>query len=233
MPHKGYFIVLKKVLDNYLDIFYSTYAVSGHYKIFKRGLPMKAINVDDEVYEFIRQKAEPFIDKTENDVLRKLFLKEKNIASSTKSASTISPREILEAVAGPHSNKEQLKNEFIARFLQEKFTGKFRIRPPYHMMYESNDQIVYFQNFNEPDRPNLWFRLMKKPLDVMRSSGKKGYVCLTVPPEGYAFRIPLMEIEDKILEAKWERKDYEVNINPADSKWRELSWSIEGYKVFI
>jgi hypothetical protein len=187
---------------------------------------MRTITVDEEVYEFIKGRAEPFVDKTENDVLRKLLLNNKVTGFSTKVTNKISSREILDSLTTRPST-----DQFVNSFLQDRFTGKFKTRSPYRMMFESNEQVVYFQNFNASDTVNLWYRLKKEPLDVLRSSKKEAYVCLTNPAEGYGFRIPLTEIVKKIREARWDREDLEVNIDPYDSKWRELSWNIEKYKI--
>lgn len=192
---------------------------------------MRNIEVDNEVFETIKQKAEPFVDKTPNDVLRKLLLKNGNIACSTESTGNNSLKEAMDFVRSGGSRNST--GNFVDRFLREKFPGKFRPRSSYQWMFESNEQIVYFQNFNKPNRPNLWFRLHKKPLNVLRSSGKEAYVCLTIPAENYGFCIPLSQIDNHIHLVGWDREDLEVNISSADSKWRELSWNIGEYKNIL
>jgi hypothetical protein len=99
------------------------------------------------------------------------------------------------------------------------------------MMFESEKEIVYFQNFNKRNTPNLWFRLNKTPLSILRASAKKAFVCLTNPAERYGFIIPLKEIDNRIRQTGWQREELEVNIDPADSRWRELSWKLNQFEV--
>jgi hypothetical protein len=169
---------------------------------------MHKIEIDDEVYDFLKRQAEPFRD-TPNSVLRRLLLKK-----------PFRP----EPVPVPPQPEG-----FAHRFLAKTFNEIFTSRSPYRMMFESPNTIVYFQNFDKPGRSNLWYRLNKKPLDTMRKTRKGAFLCFTNPAESYAYLIPLAHLDDHVPASRWKGESLEVNIDPADNRWRGLDWKLDTY----
>ena len=183
---------------------------------------MIPIQVDEEVFEFLKSAARPFEEASPNDVLRRLLLdpREENVLN----VATAPPRR-------REKRQETTSAAFMAEFLRARFGDGFRTRSPYRTMFESADTVVYFQNFNKPDSPNLWYRLRAKAIRDMRGTRKAAYVCLTNPAERLAYVLDLKLIIEKAEHAAgWlGEDDLEVNIDHADGRWRELNWSIEAY----
>lgn len=178
---------------------------------------MVTIEIDREVLDVLKSRAEPFVD-TPNDVLRRVFGLDAVRAERTrppKRRSSSSPAASTEA--------------FIKHILDAEFSGEFRIRSPYRTMYESQRQIVYFQNFNSSGTANLWYRLKGSALDLLVSSSKEAYVVFTNPAEGISYAVPAAEIKRRADRKKWDRADLEVNIDPATGRWRELDWDLTDY----
>ena len=179
---------------------------------------MPEIEVDDDVFKFLKKHAEPFED-TPNSVLRRLLLGDKSFNKHIRKDLRITK-----------TNKKSLR-DFIDWVLKNNFSEPFVICPPYRMMYESESQIIYFQNLNKGESQNLWFRIRSKPLAKMRSSDKKAYICLTIPSDKYGYLIPLDEVEKYISSANWDRSYLEININPSEDMWRELKWKLDEYII--
>lgn len=184
---------------------------------------MKKIEIDEDIFNFLKEHAEPLTDSP-NSVLRRLLFGEKAVKGDEKRGE----RGFKIGMTGQRS-----PGDFIDWVLRNKFSEQFNIYPAYRMMYESDGQIVFFQYLNKGDSKNLWFHLRSKPLEVMRSSNKKSYVCLTTPADGYGYLIPLDEVDRHVLSAKWSRSYLEVNIDPSDNRWRELDWKLDEYKVIL
>jgi predicted nucleic acid-binding protein len=98
-------------------------------------------------------------------------------------------------------------------------------------MFESEKHLVYFQNFSKVGTSDLWYRLSKDPLNILRNTQKIALVCFTNPSENIVFEIPINDIDKRAAETKWIKDFFEVNIDPANSIWRELDWQIEKYLV--
>ena len=184
---------------------------------------MKKIEIDEDIFNFLKEHAEPLADSP-NSVLRRLLFGEKPVKGGERRGE----RGFKIGMTGQRS-----PGDFIDWVLRNKFDEQFNIYPAYRMMYESDGQIVFFQYLNKGDSKNLWFHLRSKPLEVMRSSNKKAYVCLTIPADGYGYLIPLDEVDIHVLSAKWSRSYLEVNIDPSDNRWRELDWKLDEYKVIL
>ena len=185
---------------------------------------MKSISIDSEVYDFIKNNAEPFVDSP-NSVLRRLLLGEAEVGSEADNTIGYPQKGVVTSTKNVSGGAAKFVNQFLA----SRFDGEFSVRSPYRMMFESDNQIVYFQNFNKKGTSNLWYRLNPTPMSVLRSSEKEGFVCLTNPAEEFGFVLPLQEIEQHTKSVGWNRDELEVNIDPADSRWRELSWNLEPY----
>lgn len=184
---------------------------------------MVTIEVDDEIYNLLKNMAEPFVD-TPNSVLRKiLFTKLKPL--ETKTSTFISTTNKLP------SQQEVSSDAFMSSFIKKRYEGTFKIKSPYRTMFESQTHLVYFQNFNKSGTSNLWYRLSERSLSVLRETQKIALVCFTNPSENIAFEIPMKDIDAQVKKANWEKEFLEVNIDPANSRWRELDWNIDKYLI--
>lgn len=68
------------------------------------------------------------------------------------------------------------------------------------MMFESGDTVCYFQNFNKK-ADHLWYRITEKPWRILKSYDKAAWLCLTNPAEGYAYLIPVRDIQNHVERA--------------------------------
>lgn len=183
---------------------------------------MIQIDIDQEVFEFLQKNAKPFVD-TPNTVLRRL------LQIGDKSSRQINEEKSAMSMPSKKTNTSQMNaNEFVHTVLNKEFTEDFRKKSPYRFMFESAKTLIYFQNFNQ-ESATLWYRVIEKPLRVLRSSNKKCFLCLTNPAESIAYLIPLEEIEKQIVSSNWERDYLEINIDHISRKWKELGWSIKQY----
>lgn len=186
---------------------------------------MHNIEVDDQVYDFLAKKAEAFVD-TPNSVLRRLLKIDDNGESIQRCEA---PRRESQKA----KEKEVSSEAFIRKFWAKKFQGVPRQVGRYRMMLESDTDIVYFQNFNKLGSPNLWFRLNPSPLETIRSSRKRSWICFTNPAERFGYLIPISAVDSKAQDHKWSRPEYEVNIDVADDRWREFDWKLGEFLVSV
>jgi hypothetical protein len=200
------------------------------------------IEVDSQVMDLLSRHAKPFVD-TPNSVLRRLLGLGGEVtgvaptpvpvpATTTPSRAPEPTRSTVSRTVGRHTSDPDKgdRHEFISRILAAEFGGRFRVRSPYQMMFESDEQLVYFQNFNATGSHNLWFRLNDRPLGILRDTRKRAFVCLTNPAEGFAFLLPIDDVLDHARRTNWTRSEIEVNIDPATSKWREFEWDLSRYR---
>lgn len=109
---------------------------------------MHTIEIDNDIYSLLQQKAEPFIDSP-NTVLRKLLLNmsSSEITTSKRVVNKTSPAFVREV--------DTLSTEaYIRRVWKEKFNATPRQVKTFRMMYESTTDVVYFQNFNKNGAEN-------------------------------------------------------------------------------
>jgi hypothetical protein len=197
---------------------------------------MFTIEIDSEVMAYLTSHASPFVD-TPNTVLRRLLSLDAKTAATTPDAPVGPARPTL---SGPPSGSTPRtrqpepdkgdRHQFVSQVLAGEFGGRFRVRSPYQMMFESDHHLVYFQNFNATGSHNLWFRINERPLAILRDTRKAAFVCMTNPAEGYAFLLPIDDVLERVRRANWMRSELEVNIDPSSSKWRELDWDLTPYR---
>lgn len=180
---------------------------------------MPKIDVDQDVFEFLQKNAIPFVD-TPNTVLKRL-LKIGNISSPTT-------KETKATMTTINSTSGIDTNDFVRKVLEKEFPEGYQRKSPYRFMFETPNYLIYFQNFNQPSA-TLWYRITKKPLQVLRNSGKECFICLTNPAEGIAYQIPLKDIESRLATSNWTRDYLEINIDHVSNKWKELDWHIRQY----
>lgn len=184
---------------------------------------MVTIEVDEEVYNELQKLAEPFVD-TPNTVIRKmLFPKSK--------ASDFKNRTINSTTLNLSAQQKVSSEVFMSVFLKKRYEGIFHSKSPYRTMFESQTHLVYFQNFNKFGTNNLWYRLSEGALNVLRETKKIALVCFTNPSENLVFEIPIRDIDLQAGKANWKKEFFEVNIDPANSRWRALNWDIDKYLI--
>jgi hypothetical protein len=183
---------------------------------------MIKIDVDLEVFGFLQKHARPFVDAP-NDVLRRLLLK--------RSSEELMVLELPEVRPRPASRPISV-NVFVSEFLVSQFGSGFAKRRPYRMMFESQDAIVYFQNFNK-ESDHLWYRINDKPWMELSTSPKASWVVLTNPVERFGFVLPVDDLKEQIQRANWSRPDLEINIDPSTSRWSELDWNLAKYRKTV
>lgn len=173
------------------------------------------IEVDKEVFAFLEKNAKPFFD-TPNTVLRRLLLKKESAYEQDIMSSLLGVKTKLSA------------RDFVKEVLSKEFGDDFiRIRP-YSYMYESDNILIYLQNFNKKN-DTLWYKVNKQPLQVLKNSSKESFIGLTNPAERFVYLIPLNDIEQAILESGWDRDFLQVNIDHPSHRWRDLNWDIQNY----
>lgn len=182
---------------------------------------MKKIEIDEEVFELLTKNAEPFID-TPNTVLRKLL----GFENSNKGLKL--------QVNNNRKNRKDVKmktNDFVDNFLKEEIPNEFFHRKDrFQYMFESNNKLIYFQNFNQSNS-NLWYRVTEKPWTILQTSNKESYLCLTNPEDEIAYLIPVEDIVNQIKKTGWARNYLEINIDYSFHRWREFKWNIKDYLI--
>ncbi|MCK9390240.1 MAG: hypothetical protein M0Q01_01565 [Syntrophales bacterium] len=181
---------------------------------------MANIEIDDDVFNYLKSIAEPFVD-TPNTVLRRLLLREENRQTS-KSATQSTPSFSPERLAA-------LTQVFMSSFLRERYGEEFRVKSPFRTMFESEKHLIYFQNFNKIGTTNLWYRLSESSLSTLRKSTKIAVVCFTNASEKIIIEVPMSDIDDRIAKSSWNKEFLEVNIDPTNLRWRELDWNLQSY----
>ena len=132
------------------------------------------IEIDGDVYGFLQENAEPFID-TPNDVLRRLLLGE--AAGPGKNRSE----------AGTPAGRSSATGAFVRQVIEDlegETAGSFQVRSPYRYMYDSEDRTLYFQNFSRAGAENLWYRVSENALRDLDQAGRQALVCLAAPIGG-------------------------------------------------
>lgn len=182
---------------------------------------MVNIEIDEEVFNYLKKIAEPFVD-TPNTVLRRLLL-HKNSPQDTSSTY----KDFTKQSNGTEASSEA----FVASFLRERYAEEFRVRSPFRTMFESERHLVYFQNFNKVGTTNLWYRLSENSLTTLRKSTKNTLICFTNPSENLIIEVPMKDLDAQVAKSSWKKDFLEVNIDRADLRWREIDWSLKKYQV--
>lgn len=185
---------------------------------------MEKIEVDQEVFEFLKRNAEPFVD-TPNCVLRRFLLQE----TVSRSGQSSKPFEATSGNSGIGLGvKNEERNVFVRSVLESEFGGGFKVKRPYQFMFESDDALVYFQNFGQRS-DKLWYRIDSKAWKLLNDEQRKSTVLLTNPTERFAYIFPIDDINRQVEKSGWDRDDLEININHVSSRWIDLDWNIEPY----
>lgn len=185
---------------------------------------MVTIEIDNDVYEFIKNIAEPFVD-TPNTVLRRILLQK---GQTDKKIAVVYDSTNMNVGTG---KTKVSSGAFMNTFLKSRYDEHFQTKTPYRTMFESDKRLIYFQNFNKFGTKNLWYRLREDSLKTLRETSKIATICFTNPSENLAIEIPMKDIDDQIAKKNWRQKFLEVNIDPANMRWRELDWKIDRYLI--
>lgn len=185
---------------------------------------MRSIEIDDDVFSFLQNHGRAFVD-TPNAVLRSLLLGEARPGRNEMKETLMVGPSSVEAwrVVGVNPRR------FVEEIIRTEFGAGFRQRAPYRMMFESDEHLVYAQNFNKVS-DHLWYRIKENPLKELRTTRKEAWLCLTNPTEHFAYVIPVADLTDRAAKQGWTRPDLEVNIDPATSRWTELDWDLSLYR---
>ena len=181
---------------------------------------MNRIEVDDDVFQYLQDNANAFVDSP-NDVLRRLLLDSEN--------STPSQQRSAKQVKGQASKNV---DAFVIELLAQEFKSQTTRRGRYRLMFETANNVIYVQNFNKVS-DHLWYRITNKPWKELREVAKDAFICFTNPPERFAYVIPVKDIEARVATVGYGRDFLEVNIDPVSSRWVELEWIVSKYRKVV
>ena len=182
------------------------------------------IEVDDDVFSLLQENARPLLD-TPNDVLRRLLLNEKQ----ERGTPMLQPSQPDECRSPRPASDAPRSEAFVRQIIAKEFGGGFRRLGRYRMMFQGEDRLVYFQNYNK-ETDHLWYRVTKDPWKLLKANGRNAWICFTNPAERYAYLIPVADVIAKVHRAGWSRDYLEVNIDPGTSRWTELNWDLSDYR---
>lgn len=184
---------------------------------------MISISVDEEVFEFLQSHGEPLVD-TPNMVLRRLLLDDSVRVRGSWSRPAADP-EKCRRVSTREFGKRVSAVEFGEPFWRVRSAGR-----GFRTMFESQDRIVYYLNFNKPDALNYLYRLTGQALRALLDSTKQALVVFTNPAEGVAYLVPAQEIGQRLVAADRDLEGVVVNIDSARNLWRELAWDLSEFR---
>jgi hypothetical protein len=197
---------------------------------------MITIAVDTEVFRYLQSKANAFVDRP-NDVLRRLLLgdfPDRDPGLDTALNVPV-PNPEVSKVKTERSEMQKPADvkAFVHALLKQEFGPQhFRTKDNYRLMFINGDALIYVQNFDKR-ADHLWYRVNAKPWLDLQEFSKAAWVCFTNPPTKIAYKIPVKAIIDRARASGWERDYLEVNIDPNVSRWIELDWKIENYRIIV
>lgn len=204
---------------------------------------MKRIEIDDDLFEMIKNAAEPFVDTSPNDVLRRLLSgakaptakpaektttgKRRGRPPKNAGSTTTAKKTTRKAVA---KKKRPRNTEYQNAILKSISAKSFEQPKSNQLLFLNDDAVVYMQNFNKSGTPNMLFRVNAKTFDNLRDAEKKNVFCLCNPTDKFRYELPFEEVDKRIRNAKLNDGYLLINIDVAKNTWRELSWDIAQYK---
>lgn len=118
-------------------------------------------------------------------------------------------------------------------FPGEIFERARRDRGSFRTMFESEERLLYFLNFNKPGATNLWYKVNTTALQALLEADKPAYVVFTNPADRLAWVVPIEDLARAYKERGGRALgagDLDVNIDVEGDRVRELDWSVEGYR---
>ena len=147
---------------------------------------------------------------------------------------TRSMMKVLQKKPGPRlklpnrSNEVDSVKQFVQLVLKQRFGDGFS-KGGRGYMFESNSEVVYFQNSNV-DKDQFWYRVLKNARQFLASSKKQTWLCLTNIPKKIVYIFPMKAVEEQARYSGWKRDELEITIYPQRSLWHQLKWDIEKYR---
>lgn len=118
-------------------------------------------------------------------------------------------------------------------FPGEMFERARRERGAFRTMFESEERVLYFLNFNKPGATNLWYKVNATALHALLEAEKPAYVVFTNPAERLAWVIPIEELArayQQYGDRALAEGDLDVNFDVERDRIRELDWSVKEYR---
>jgi hypothetical protein len=215
---------------------------------------MHTIEVDDEVFQYLQNKAVPLVDSP-NSVLRRLLMGSRRSRKGgrrpaqeqelpTMPLRVESPVELQ--LAGPYRSMrgertapgglspQRMGRRLVSQeFAGEHFDRAAKRRGGFRTMFESSKRLVYFLNFNKPDSRNMLFRVTSSAIEALTTAEKPAYVIFSNPARRVAWVIPVEDMMKKyedVFREKFEPQDLVLNIDLERNLLRELNWDISEYR---
>ncbi|MEJ2548813.1 MAG: hypothetical protein P8125_13550 [Gemmatimonadota bacterium] len=219
-------------------------------------MDMREIQVDEEVWQYLQERAVPLVD-TPNSVLRRLLFGKRRgkkppgearsaLRSEARLMRMESPVELAVAPTGPYRSMRgertapgglsprRMGRRLVAReFAGEHFDRAAKERGGFRTMFESTKRLVYFLNFNKPDSRNMLFRVTASAIEALTTAAKPAYVIFSNPARRIAWVIPVEDMlarYEEVFGAKFEPQDLVLNIDIERDLLRELNWDISEYR---
>ena len=217
-------------------------------------MEMHEIKVDEEVWQYLQERAVPLVD-TPNAVLRRLLLGrrgQRKRPGGAPYAHDSSPdlmrfeSKIEPTPAGPY---RYMRGESTApgglsprrmgrRLVSQEFAGEHfdragKERGGFRTMFESTKRLVYFLNFNKPDSRNMLFRVTASAIEALTTAAKPAYVIFSNPARRIAWVIPVKDMlarYEEVFGEKFQPQDLVLNIDIEKNWLRELDWDISEYR---
>lgn len=114
-------------------------------------------------------------------------------------------------------------------FPGEMFARASRERGAFRTMFESEERLLYFLNFNKPGATNLWYKVNSTALQALVDAEKPAHVVFANPADRVAWVIPIEELATKYREAgspPLGSRDVDLNVDVRGDRLRELDWGI-------
>lgn len=118
-------------------------------------------------------------------------------------------------------------------FPGEMFERAGRQRGTFRTMFESDERLLYFLNFNKPGATNLWYKVTSTALRALLEAKKPASLVFTNPAERLAWVIPIEDLETKyrqVAGAPLGDGDVDLNVDVKGDRLRELDWDIGRYR---
>lgn len=118
-------------------------------------------------------------------------------------------------------------------FPGEMFERARRERGAFRTMFESEERLLYFLNFNKPGATNLWYKVNSTALQALLDAEKPAHVVFANPADRLAWVIPIEELEAQYRRAgspPFGSRDIDLNVDVKGDRLRELDWGIGEYR---
>lgn len=115
----------------------------------------------------------------------------------------------------------------------EMFERARRDRGAFRTMFESDQRLLYFLNFNKPGATNLWYKVPSTALRALIEATKPAHIVFTNPAERVAWIVPVADLRTRyedVTGARLGDADVDLNVDVRGDRLRELEWSIEDHR---